>query len=66
MLLVSIDMAILSHSACNVVSVGLAYERKSQACLATKLCFGTVAVCSGLLGVWISRLDALEPWLPLR
>jgi hypothetical protein len=66
MLIVSIDMVILSHSACNVVTICFAYERKGKARLATKLCFGTVTVCSGLFGVWISRLDALEPWLPLR
>ena len=66
MLLVSIDMVILSDGACNVVSVGLAYERKCQARLATKLGLAAIGVQWRLLGVQVARLNALEPRLPLR
>jgi hypothetical protein len=66
MLIVSIHTLILSDGTRNVVTIRFAYERKGQARLATKLCFGTVAVCSGLFGVWIGRFNALEPRLPLR
>ena len=66
MLLVSIDMVILSDGACNIVSVGLAYERKGKARLATKLGLAAIGVQWRLLGVQVGRLDALEPRLPLR
>ena len=56
---------ILSDGARNVVAVSLAYEAEGEACLTAPLGLRAIGVHWGLFRVWIRRLNALEPRLPL-
>ena len=50
----------------NIVAVGFAPQAECEACLAAPLGLRAIGVDGRLLGVWVSHLDALESWLPLR
>ena len=58
-------IVILSDGTRNVIAIGLADESECEARLAAPLRLRAIGANRGLLGVRISRLDALESWLPL-